>query len=1190
MARETRSARSGSANSGDGSVKKGVFRNEGEYWTVGCGGKDFRLKDTKGLGYLAHLLRYPATEFHVLDLVGGIADAREDDETSQSARDLPRGDEELEKAGIHITSLGDAGEMLDEQAKVAYRRRLSELGEELEEAKERGNVERAERAEEEIEALTRELARAVGLGGRNRRAASASERARQSITKTIKAVVERIAQSDAALGEIFARCIKTGTYCSYQPDPDFAIAWEFAAPTAGSTIEAAAVQPISSGNRAPARAEHLTDHAQAAPLVLEVSPFSLAERTAFVERDTERRMIRAAIDRALSGHGSLVMLGGGPGVGKTRLAMEMAEYASRVGFRCAVGHCYERDEPFPFLPFVEIIESNLAQAASLDDFRRQLGDNAAELAQMAPSLRRVFADIPQPLELPPAQRRRYLFQSYSEALARAAQTRSQLRILDDLHWADESTLALLIHLANRVAQLPVVIIAPYRDGYSDANPAFVRTLEELIRMGIRPLKLSGLSRDAVAQMLNGLSRRQAPERLVNTIFEESQGNPFFVEEVYRHLIEDGKILDTAGEFRADINIDETDVPENVRLIIGRRLERLDESEKRALAAAAVIGRSFSFQLLTAISQIEVDELFTVMEKAQQMGVIIPSSEGPERPFTFAHELVRQTLLAGIAGPRRQQLHAVVADAIEQLHTGAVNEHAGDIADHLLKAGSFAHPHKLVRWLTQAGKNALEAAAFEEARRSFLSALSQIGVGNLAERADLLGRLAIAERGLERWDAALAHLEEALGIRTNLGDRELIARSFTELTAAFIWAGRFEEAVESARRGLAHLQAGISTHRARLLAALGQASAAAGSYKPADEAMREALDIASQLSDPKLTARLLGARSIINFHFLRLREAAADGFFSEQAGGSEAPPWQRALQLRALHQTLLYLGRTEEAAGIANELEPLARKIGQSYSIALCLDTRAWVEFGQAPDLAKLGTDLQQFSESGQKTRFTFWEALSEVQLSLMDFFRGNWADARSHAQASCGLKRGSSIRGLGVGMLFRQMAYAGDHDGASAILEQKRTWLPASGQHNARGSWWMLALVTEGLVMLGEHAQAGRLYPLVGELIGTGAVALWPIFRFTQTIAGVAAAAARNWEAAEDHFQIAMQQAEAFPYRLEPADIRRFHAMMLLDRAAPGDRKKAQTLLGEALETYGLIGMRRHIEMTQALFDQAAGG
>jgi hypothetical protein len=312
----------------------------------------------------------------------------------------------------------------------------------------------------------------VGLGGRNRRAASASERARQSITKTIKSVI--------ALGDVFTRCIKTGTFCSYQPDLDFPIAWEFAA----TTIEPR--EPTTSGDPAVSPAYH----PQAAPAVLDVSPFSLAERTAFVGRETERSAIRAAIDRALSGQGSLIMLWDGPGVGKSRLAMEMSEYASRVGFRCSVGRCYERDEPFPFLPFVEIIESNLAQAASLDDFRQRMGDNAAELAQIAPGLRHIFPDIPQPLELPPAQQRRYLFQSVSETLGRAARTRSQLYILEDLHWADESTLALLIHLANRVAQLAVVIIGTYRSGYSDNNPALVRTLEELIRMGIRPLKLA----------------------------------------------------------------------------------------------------------------------------------------------------------------------------------------------------------------------------------------------------------------------------------------------------------------------------------------------------------------------------------------------------------------------------------------------------------------------------------------------------------------------------------------------------------------------------------------------------------------------------------------------------------------------------------------------------------------------------
>jgi predicted ATPase len=440
-------------------------------------------------------------------------------------------------------------------------------------------------------------------------------------------------------------------------------------------------------------------------------------------------------------------------------------------------------------------------------------------------------------------------------LARAARTRSQVRIFVDIHWADESTLALLVHLANRVAQLPVVIICTYRDGYSEGNPAFVRTLEELIRKGIRPLKLSGLSKDAVAQMLNGLSHREAPDSLVNLIFEERQGNPFFVEEVYRHLTEDGKVLDEAGEFRTDIKIDESDVPENVRLIIGRRLERFDDNEKRVLGAAAVIGRSFSFQLLNAICQIDVDELFTVVEKAQQMEVIIPSSEGPQRPFNFVHELVRQTLLAGISVPRRQYLHAAVAEAIEQLSPDAVEARAGDIANHLHKAGSFGDGRKLVRYLTLAGDRALKAAAFVEAQQNFKSALSHQQDIEAREKADLLWKLAMSERGLDQWDAAIAHLREVLEIYIHLDDREMIGRSFIDLAAAFIWAGHFQEATETARRVLTHLHGEISVNRALLFAILAQALAAAGVYRPADEALREALNIASQLSDFKARGRI-----------------------------------------------------------------------------------------------------------------------------------------------------------------------------------------------------------------------------------------------------------------------------------------------------------------------------------------------
>jgi hypothetical protein len=155
----------------------------------------------------------------------------------------------------------------------------------------------------------------------------------------------------------------------------------------------------------------------------------------------------------------------------------------------------------------------------------------------------------------------------------------------------------------------------------------------------------------------------------------------------------------------------------------------------------------------------------------------------------------------------------------------------------------------------------------------------------------------------------------------------------------------------------------------------------------------------------------------------------------------------------------------------------------------------------------------------------------------VDFFRGNWAGALLHSRASCRPEIGSSLEGLGVGELFRQMAYAGDHAGAFAILDEKRAWLPLSGQQNGVGSWLMLALVIEGLIMLGERSQAAQLYPLTLELVGTGAIMLWKISRFAQTVVGVAAAAARQWEAAEEHFKIAMQQAESLPYEAMCAGI-----------------------------------------------------
>jgi tetratricopeptide (TPR) repeat protein len=1150
-------------------VRRAKFYREGEFWTLGFVGTTFRLKDSKGIGYIANLLRNPALEFHVLDLVGGSPGHREDEDLDQP-RDVPSRAGELEQAGLHVGGLGDAGEMLDERARTEYRRRIAELREALDSAKEAADLERAEAAEAEIEALTREVARAVGLGGRNRRAASASERARQSVTKTIKAVIERIAESDAELAGLISRCVRTGAFCSYQPVPDSPVVWEFSASdTPDASIRAR-------GDSTPEAS------VPGVSAVFNISPLVAAERTAFVGRDSERETIQWLIDSARKGRGAVVMIGGGSGVGKTRLATEMARYAERSGFQYAVGHCYERDEPVPYLPFAEIIESAVARATNLGLFRQRMGNNAAELAQIAPSLRRIFHDIPAPIDLPVQQKRRYLFQALLETVARAAQIQPRLFVLDDLQWADESTLALLVHLTRRVAQIPLVIIGTYRDGYSESNRALGRTLEELIKLGIRPLRLGGLSKDATAKILSELSQCEVPESLVNAVFEESQGNPFFVGELWRHLVEDGKAFDAEGKIRGDIRIDEIDVPETIRLVVGRRLERFNPDELRVLAAAAVIGRSFSFKLLSAVCQTDADDLFSVIENAQRMAIIASSNEGPETPFTFAHELLRQTLLSRISAARREQLHARVAQSIEQLYPAALNERAGEISNHLLKAKSLADAGKLVSYLTIAGNNALTAAAFEEARSCFETAISHADAAAAKDKAELLANVAIAESGLERWDLALSHLRASLEIYLGIGDREVIGRSFSTLTDALVFAGRYQDAIEIARRGLAHLGKEVGIWRVRLLDALSQSLAGTEGYEPAHAALDEARELAARLDDRHATARVIGAQAIVDFHFLRLHEAV-EGFQHNRSIGSEISPWERVLQFRVLYPTLAYLGRIDEAQEVANELEELAGKIGQSIPMAMCQTGAAWIDFSRSGDLNRLATNLEPIISSNAAAQFGFWVVSSEEQLGIVEFFRGNWNGALAHAHAACSSEPGSSSEGVGTGTLFRQLAYAGDRAAALSLLDRKKSWMPTAGRPNARGSWAMLAYVIEGLAMLQERKRVAELYPLARELVATGLVAAWPLLRFIQTVAGIAAGAAGEWSAAEDHFRIAMQQATAMPHLVEQAEIRRFHAMMLLDRGAEGDRERARALLSDAVATYARIGMPRHVQIVQSM-------
>lgn len=210
--RETDLASDVSGAKAKSQIVSSVFRREGDYWTITYQGSVLRLKDTTGLQYLFHLLRSPGQEFHVLDLVKKDLEARSHNKAVTS---------ELESS-----DLGDAGEMLDPQARAAYKRRLEDLRDELHEAQTFNDVARIERLEQEMAFLTQELTSAYGLGGRQRKAASAAQRARVNVTLSIKKVLKKIDKQHPSLALYFSTTIKTGMFCSYTPDPRIPVVWE----------------------------------------------------------------------------------------------------------------------------------------------------------------------------------------------------------------------------------------------------------------------------------------------------------------------------------------------------------------------------------------------------------------------------------------------------------------------------------------------------------------------------------------------------------------------------------------------------------------------------------------------------------------------------------------------------------------------------------------------------------------------------------------------------------------------------------------------------------------------------------------------------------------------------------------------------------------------------------------------------
>jgi hypothetical protein len=246
-------------------------------------------------------------------------------------------------------------------------------------------------------------------------------------------------------------------------------------------------------------------------------------------------------------------------------------------------------------------------------------------------------------------------------------------------------------------------------------------------------------------------------------------------------------------------------------------------------------------------------------------------------------------------------------------------------------------------------------------------------------------------------------------------------------------------------------------------------------------------------------------------------------------------------------------------------------------------TKAWAEFAKTPDLAKLEQHLTESVELCQ-ARVPMLAAQSLAQLSLAKFFGGQ-SSALDYAIDAGRVEVPGYLGGFVAGAIFRQRAYAGDRAAALEFLKDAsaRFVLPRENQPSTFGSWAFLVSAIEGLAILGERERAAEFYPLTLRLIDTGMITFSWVARFPQTIAGIAAAAGRQWEPAAEHFRIALRQAEEMPDSLERADVHRFYGSMLLEKGSRDDREQARILLTDAVADYSGIGMPRFVEVAKGL-------
>jgi class 3 adenylate cyclase/tetratricopeptide (TPR) repeat protein len=587
----------------------------------------------------------------------------------------------------------------------------------------------------------------------------------------------------------------------------------------------------------------------------------------FVGRDGEQERLRQLWKETAAGERRVALLGGEPGIGKTRLAAQLAAELHGQGALVLAGRCDE-DLGVPYQPFVEALRHYVTHAPE-----PRLGRHGGELARIVPELPDLVPGLPEPLRSDPETERYRLFDAVASWLADASAETPVLLILDDIQWAAKPTLLLLRHVLRSAEPARLLCLATYRDTDIGRGHPLTELLADLRRDdGSERLPVTGLDASGVAAFMEaaaGHGLDEDGEDLARAVWAETEGNPFFMVEIIRHLAEAGALEQREGRWVVSSVLDDVGIPEGVRDVVGRRLSRLSEAANQALTVAAVVGLEFEPAVVAAAAGMEEDDLLAGVEEAVAARLVVEAG-GPVPRYRFSHTLIRATLYDEVTAGRRVVLHRKVGEAIEAVHGHHLDDHLPALALHWARASApAAEVGKAVDYATRAGNRALAQLAHDEAASYYAQAVELLdAAGEPADgpaRVDLLIALGEAQRragdAIHRETLLTAsHLAE---IRADAGQ---LARAALANTRGHIFTrvGAVDpEKVAALEGALAATREVDTTVRAQLLATLALELTFAGEWQRCLTLSDEALAIARRLDDPETLVRVFSARYFLS---------------------------------------------------------------------------------------------------------------------------------------------------------------------------------------------------------------------------------------------------------------------------------------------------------------------------------------